>query len=69
MEINFSDTDVIFIYGHFRKQARKLEEIKNLPNCPVSATDIDKEIQLFSSIADKLRDACPGLSKLDSYRI
>lgn len=69
MEINFSDPELIYIYGHFRKEAKKLEEIKNAPNCPVSVADIDKDIQLFSSIADKLKDACPGLSKLDNYKI
>lgn len=69
MEINFSDPEAVYIYGHFRKEARKLEEMKSIPNCPVSAADIDKDIQLFNSIADRLRDACPGLSKLDSFKI
>lgn len=69
MEINFSDTDVIFMYGHFRKQARKLQEIKSAPNCCIDAKNLDDEIALYTSLADKLREAAPGLSKLDNFNI
>lgn len=69
MEINFSDTDLIFMYARFRKESRKLKEIRDTPNCPISPKNINQEIQLYDSLADKLRDACPGLKKLDDYRL
>lgn len=69
MEINFSNTDVVFIYGHFRKEARKLENIKNSPHCSISKSDINNDIKLYNSISDKLLDACPGLSKMDEFKL
>lgn len=69
MGIDFSNQEIIFMYGHFRKQARKLMEIKSAPNCPISETNLNQDIALYNGIADKLRDAYPGLSKLDNYRI
>ncbi len=69
MNIDFSDTDILFIYGHFRKEAQKLEKIKSMPDCPVSKVSLTQDIKLFNDIADKLRDACPGLSKMDNFMI
>lgn len=69
MEINFSGTDLVFMYGHFRKEARKLEELSALPDCPVDRKNIAADINLYSSLADKLRDAYPNLSKMDTYKI
>lgn len=69
MEVNLSNTDALFIYGHFRKEAHKLEALKAMPDCPVSKENLDQDIQLYNSIADKFRDAYPELSGLDNYRI
>lgn len=69
MNIDLSNEEIIYIYGHFRKEARKLEELKSSPNCPISKINLNQDIKLFNSIADKLRDACPKLSKLDNYRL
>lgn len=68
MEINFSNTEVIFIYGKFKKEIRKLEELKETPGCPFSADDIDKDIALYTSLTKKLKEAVPNLSKMDAYR-
>jgi len=57
------------MYGHFRKEARKLEELSALPDCPVDRKNIAADINLYSSLADKLRDAYPNLSKMDTYKI
>ncbi|WP_029502528.1 hypothetical protein [Lachnoclostridium phytofermentans] len=67
MDINFSTQDALFIYGTFKKKVQQLEEIKNTPGCPFSDTDMKKEIKLYTSIMDKLKDAVPGLEKLDSF--
>lgn len=69
MEIGFTNPEVIFIYGHFKKQIRKLEDLKTTPGNPFSKSDIDKDIKLYSSITEKLKAACPGLGKLDNYQI
>ena len=65
MDINFSNTDVIFIYVEFQKKIRQLKEMKQLKGCPFSASDLDKEIKLYQTILDKLKDAAHGLEKLD----
>ena len=69
MNINFSNTDLVFMYGHFRKQARKLTEMKNAPNCPIDSFSLDQDIDLFTKLADKLKEAYPNLSQLDNYKI
>ncbi len=65
MEIKFTNADVIFIYGHFVKEVRRLEDAKNSPDRTISKTDLNKEIKLYSSIIEKLKDSCPSLSTLD----
>lgn len=67
MDINFSNQEITFIYGHFCKEMQKLEELKSFPNCPISKKDLNQDIKLFNSIVDKLREAYPELSKLDNY--
>lgn len=69
MDVHFSDEEIIFIYGHFRKEARKLEEIKASKDCPISKDNLNQDIKLFNDIADKMRETCPELSKLDAYKI
>lgn len=68
MEINFSNQDVLFIYGTFKKKVQQLEEIKNTPGCPFSNSDMKKEIGLYTSVMDKLREAVPNLAKMDSFK-
>lgn len=68
MNINFSNEEMIYLYCHFRKEIKKLEDLKSLPNCPISKINLNQDIKLFSGIADKLRDACPELSGLDNYK-
>ena len=69
MEINFSNADVILLYGEYRKKISKLESIKNSPSCPIAIENIETDIKLYTSIIDKLKEACPNLSKMDSYNI
>lgn len=69
MEINFSNTELVFMYGHFRRQARKLQEIKSAPSCCIDVENLDTDIALYTSLANKLKEAVPALSKLDDYKI
>ena len=65
MNIDFSNEDVIFMYGHFKKQIQQLNELKKSPSCPISKITINKEIKLFTSLANKLEESFPSLSKLN----
>ncbi len=69
MEINFTNSEIIFIYGHFRKEANKLKAIKDAPDCPISKDNLNQDIDLYTSIADKLLDAYPGLGKFDKFKL
>lgn len=67
MDINFSDSDLVFMYGHFRKEANKIIKLKNTSGCPIHEDTLNVDINLYTSLADKLRDACPALGKMDKY--
>lgn len=67
MNINFSDKEVIFLYGFFKKKIQKLELLKQSPNCPIDSENINCDIKLYSSIVAKLEEAQPKLSKLKPY--
>ncbi|HGD0580878.1 hypothetical protein [Clostridium perfringens] len=67
MDINFSQQEILFIYGHFRKEAQKLITIKNTPGCPIDSESITREINLYSSIADKIEKVYPQFSEINSY--
>lgn len=66
MEINFTNPEVVFIYGHFKNEIRKLEDLKTTPGNPFSKSDLNKEIKLCSSVVEKLKETMPGLKKLDN---
>lgn len=60
----FSNTEMLFIYGHFKKEVKKLESLKSTPNCPVDKKSINQEIKLFSSITDKIDKEYPQFSAM-----
>ncbi len=66
MNIDFSDQDLLCIYGHFQKRIKKIEALQSIPNCPVDKKSINQEFKLCSSIVDKIKVAYPNLAKLDS---
>ncbi|WP_027633346.1 hypothetical protein [Clostridium hydrogeniformans] len=67
MDFDFTSEEIIFIYGHFKKEIKKLTELKNLPNSPISHKSINVDIDLYSSITNKIEKCCPRLNKLNSY--
>lgn len=67
MDFDFTNQDVLFIYGTFAKKIAELEKIKAAPNCPLSKHDINAEISLCSSITEKIRKAYPQLEKIDTF--
>lgn len=67
MEINFTEQELIFIYGHFKLEAQKLEILKATPECPIAAKNLNSDIKLYNSIAQKLSDCNPQLLNLNPY--
>lgn len=67
MEINFTDRDVLFIYGTFKKKIEKLNLLKSTPNCPIADESINQDIELYSSVVDKLLEVQPNLRNLEPY--
>lgn len=67
MEINFTDRDILFIYGNFKKKLEKLNQLKSMPNCPIAEENINQDIELYSSVIDKLLEVQPNLKNLEPF--
>jgi len=65
LNVDFTPQEILFIYGHFSKEIKSLESLKKSPNCPISKTDINKDIKLYTAITSKLQEAYPQLNKLN----
>lgn len=68
MELNLSDTDIIFIYGTFKKKLAEIERIESSPNCPFSKSTIKDQKAPYISVIEKLKSTYPGLCKMDNYK-
>lgn len=67
MQIDLSDSDVLFIYGHFQKQLAEITKISTTQNCPFSEKDIANQKAPYLSVIEKLASQVPNLSKMDKY--
>lgn len=67
MTIELSDTDIIFIYGHFQKQLAEIDKIATLPDCPFDEESVKNNKAPYLSVVEKLRSQFPDLSKMDRY--
>ena len=67
MEINFTSQELLFLYGHFKLEAQKLEALKATPGCPISSENLDSDIKFYKSIAQKLSDCEPKLLNMNPY--
>lgn len=65
MKIELSDTDVIFIYGHFQKQLAEIDKIASTPGCPFDKNTIENQKQPYMSVIEKLASQIPNLTKMD----
>lgn len=65
MKVEFSETDVVFIYGHFLKQLAEINKIESAPNCPLDKTAIKNQKEPYLSVIEKLRTQYPNLTKMD----
>ena len=67
MNIDFSEKDVLLIYGHFIRQIKELETLKASPSCPIHKSNLNQDIKLFSSITGKIEAVYPNISKLAKH--
>ena len=59
MDYGFTPSEILFIYGYFKKQIVKLERLKKTKQAAISS--INTDIKLFTSIVDKIETAHPNL--------
>jgi len=67
MNVDFTSTQILFIYCQFSGEIEKLEDKKSCPNCPMSKKDINKEIKLYASVIDSLVKAYPNLEQMNKF--
>lgn len=65
MHIELSDTDVLFIYGHFQKQITEIDQIAKSPDCPFDKGSINKQKTPYLSVMQKLAEQVPNLKQLN----
>ncbi|WP_045091100.1 MULTISPECIES: hypothetical protein [Clostridia] len=65
MNVELSNTDVIFIYGHFQKQLAEFDKIASAKNCPFDKSTIKNQKAPYLSVIQKLSDQYPNLKQLD----
>ncbi len=67
MNVELSDTDVLFIYGHFQKQLVAIDKVAAVPNCPIDKDSIVSQKAPYLSVIEKLGAQVPNLKQMDKY--
>jgi hypothetical protein len=67
MSVDFSDKDILLIYGDFRKKINELNTLKASPNNPIHVSSLNQDIKLFSSITDKIEKVYPQLREMNKH--
>lgn len=67
MSLDFSNNDLLLIYGHFRKKIKELNVLKASPSNPIHKDSINQDINLFSSITDKIEKVYPQFREMDKH--
>lgn len=65
MQVELSDIDIIFIYGHFKKELSKIDKIAVTSGCPFDKSTIENQKAPFLSVVEKLSSQFPNLTKMD----
>lgn len=66
MQVELSDIDIIFIYGHFIKELSKIDKVALSPNCPYDKSTIENQKEPYLSVVKKLSSQFPNLTKMDN---
>lgn len=67
MDFDFTPEESLFLYGYFKKKIKQLKLLKETPSNPICHETINIDINLYSSITDKIEKVYPNLSKLNEY--
>lgn len=67
MDIKFTPQELLFIYGHFKKEVQNMEKLKSNPNNPIASESLNTDIRLYNSILKKLSDCEPKLLNINPY--
>jgi hypothetical protein len=67
MSINFNKNDLLLIYGHFSKKVKELELLKSMPGNPIDLSNINQDIELFTSITSKIEEEHPSFNELKTH--
>lgn len=65
MHIDFNENEVIFLYGLLSQKIKKLTELQNHPDNPISSNSLEIDIELYSAMSQKLLAVMPNLQKLN----
>ena len=65
--INFSDEEIIFIYGEFAKKINEINIIKQAPNNPFSNKTIKSQLKMYVEVLNKIDKTHPQLKEMFNY--
>lgn len=70
MQYMFEDLtpqELIYVYGFLMKRRKKLIQIKETPNCPIHEDSLIEEINILTSITNKIKNNYPSLQTFDEF--
>lgn len=67
MNLELSNTDILFIYGLFIKKLKELDKYNETPNSGLSKTSVKKEKAPYLSVIEKIRAQYPNLIEMDKF--
>lgn len=62
MNINFSKEDILLILGKFDKMLVQVEELNDMDNPPISRKNLKQDIEMYSSVVNKIVTEYPEFS-------
>lgn len=67
MSINFSNTDIIFIYGTLLKDLRKIEKVENAKGNPIDDESIKSLKKPILSVLSKIEETYPQILEMKNH--
>lgn len=67
MNIDFSSTDIIFIYGTMIKQLKEIETVENSPSNPIDKNSLKNFKEPILSVTSKIEQAYPQILNMKNF--
>lgn len=67
MNLELSNTDILFIYSHFINDLKSLEEKNKNSATRLDKTSLNREKKLYLSVIEKIRAQHPNLIEMDKF--